>query len=65
MHVVQPAETKFDQLSAEKDKLDSEVKRLNRAVSVLHTGPSLLCLELYLKILFCYASQLTWSDVAA
>ena len=50
MYVVQPAETKFDQLSAEKEKLDSEVKRLNRAVSMLHTGPFLLGLELCLKV---------------
>ena len=36
-YAVQAAETKFDQLSAEKDKLDNEVKRLNRAVSMLLT----------------------------
>ena len=32
--VLQAAETKFDQLSAENEKLDNEVRRLNRAVSM-------------------------------
>lgn len=54
-YVLEAAETKFDQLSAEKEKLDNEVKRLNRAVSMLLTGPFHLYLILYseYQVLLC------------
>lgn len=68
-YVLQAAETKFDQLSAEKEKLDSEVKRLNRAVSMLHSGQFLFVLYCNLSTgsAMCrnHAAQLKRSDVAA